>query len=194
MSVFFKLAYLVGFKPWDTGVPPPELVEAVEGPQALEPGRALDVGCGTGTNSVYLAQHGWDVTGVDFVVKPLKVARRRAVDSAIKPRFVRGDVTRLPDLQLGGGYELVLDLGCFHSIPEGRRDAYAGGVSSEAAPGATFLLFGFLSTSRRVVGPPGLREDEIESRFAGDWNVVWTRKSDAGRMGTAAWYRLRRRG
>src|SRR5438132_11612963 len=67
MSAFFQLAYLVGFKPWDSGVPPPELVEVVEGPQALEPGRALDLGCGTGTNCIYLAEHGWDATGVDFV-------------------------------------------------------------------------------------------------------------------------------
>ncbi len=50
MSLFFRLAYVIGFKPWDSGVPPPELVSVVEGPGALPPGRALDLGCGTGTN------------------------------------------------------------------------------------------------------------------------------------------------
>jgi len=52
MSVFFRAAYLFGFKPWDTGVPPPELVSVVEGNDRLVPGKALDLGCGTGTNSI----------------------------------------------------------------------------------------------------------------------------------------------
>ena len=78
MSVFFRVAYLVGFKPWDSGVPPPELVAVVEGADRLSPGKALDVGCGTGTNSIYMARHGWDVTGVDFVPRAINTAKRKA--------------------------------------------------------------------------------------------------------------------
>jgi SAM-dependent methyltransferase len=193
MSLFFRLAYLVGFKPWDSGVSPPELVEVVEGPQALEPGRALDLGCGTGTNCIYMAEHGWDATGVDVVGRAIETARRKAVKSALKPRFVKGDVTRLGDLDLGPGFDLLLDLGCFHSLPEERRDAYAAGVSTQAAPGGTFMLFGFLHPKRRLIGPAGLGEDEIAQRFKDGFDVVWERRSEDERFGTAAWYRLRRR-
>ena len=193
MSTFFKVAYLVGFKPWDSGVPPPELVEVVEGPQALEPGRALDLGCGTGTNCIYLAEHGWDPTGVDIVGRAIETARGKAAASAIKPRFVKGDVTRLGGLDLGGRFNLLLDLGCFHSLPEERRDAYTAGAAAEAAPGATFMLFGLLGKMRRWMGPAGLAEDEVADRFKHGFDVVWTRRSEAPRFGTAAWYRLRRR-
>jgi cyclopropane fatty-acyl-phospholipid synthase-like methyltransferase len=193
MSLFFQLAYLVGFKPWDSGVPPPELVEVVEGQQALESGRALDLGCGTGTNCIYLAEHGWDATGVDFVGKAVETARRKTVSSALKPRFVKGDVTRLEALDLGGRFDLLLDLGCYHSLAEEKRDDYASGVSAEAAPDATFLLFGFVGKTRRWIGPPGLAEDEVAQRSKAGFDVVWERRSEDARFGLAAWYRLRRR-
>ncbi len=73
----FWLAYRRGFTPWDTGISPPELVAVVEGDQALPPGKALDLGCGTGTNSIYLAQHGWDVSGVDLPLARWSVPARK---------------------------------------------------------------------------------------------------------------------
>ena len=50
----------------------------VEGADRLATGRALDLGCGTGTNSIYLAQHGWETTGVDFVPRAIGIAKRKA--------------------------------------------------------------------------------------------------------------------
>jgi SAM-dependent methyltransferase len=165
----------------------------VEGSQPLDPGRALDLGCGTGTNCIYLAEHGWDPTGVDIVGKAIDTARRKSARSAIKPRFVNGDVTRLGDLDLGDGFNLLLDLGCFHSLPEERRDAYASGATAAAAPEATFLLFGFVGKKRRWIGPPGLGEEEVPQRFKDGFDLVWVRHSEDERFGPAAWYRLRRR-
>jgi len=188
MSFWWQLAYLIGFKPWDSGVPPPELTLVIEGPEALPPGRALDLGCGAGTNVVYLAQHGWEATGVDLVARALRRARERAATAKVSPRFIKGDVTRLDELGAGGGHRLFLDLGCFHTIPAERRDAYVAGVTAAAAEGATMLLFGFAPGAMRP-GPRGVTADELRQRFRG-WHLVEaTRGSD--RIETW-WYRLRR--
>src|SRR3954447_4873017 len=80
---------------WERRVPPADLVEVIEGPMALAPARALDLGCGTGTDSIYLAQRGWDITGVDMVPEPLAIARRKAAARGVLANFVHGDVTRL---------------------------------------------------------------------------------------------------
>ncbi|HSR25684.1 MAG TPA: methyltransferase domain-containing protein [Candidatus Eisenbacteria bacterium] len=187
MSLVYQVMYLVGFKPWDSGVPPRELRAVVEGPAALAPGRALDLGCGTGTNAVYLARNGWEVTAIDVVGRPLRAARRKAEAAGVTPRFIRGDVTRLSELGAGDGYGLVFDLGCFHGVPAGRRDAYAAGVTAAAAPGATFLLFGFAPEAMARV--PGVSADELRRRLPG-WELdEATRGTD--RLETW-WYRLHR--
>jgi len=188
MRIWWRLAYLIGFKPWDSGIPPPELTSVVEGPEALPPGRALDLGCGAGTNVVYLAQHGWEAAGVDLVGRAIRLARERAVAAMVSPRFIEGDVTRLDELGLGGGYSLFLDLGCFHTIPAEGRAAYVAGVTAAAADGATMLLFGFVPGALRP-GPRGVTGDELRQRFRG-WELVEvTRGTD--RFETW-WYRLRR--
>src|SRR2546428_6635185 len=99
MSVFFRAAYLFGFKPWDSGVPPPELVAVMEGPDRPASGKALDLGCGTGTNCVYMAKHGWGTTGVDFVPPAIKTAPRKAAAARVSPPVIVGDVTRLTELR-----------------------------------------------------------------------------------------------
>ncbi len=72
--------------PWSHAVPTDYLTEAIQ--QRSEPGRALDVGCGTGTDSVFLATQGWSVTGVDFVSDALAMAKERASKANVSPTFV----------------------------------------------------------------------------------------------------------
>ena len=194
MSVFFRAAYLVGFKPWDSGVPPPELVAAVEGPDGLPPGRAIDLGCGTGTNSIYLARHGWDATGVDFVPRAINMARRKAEAAHASARLMLGDVTRLTELGVGRDYDLLFDLGCFHSIPDAGRDGYARGVTAIARSGALFLLFGFIrGDAPPRFGPRGLAPGEMAKRFGAGWDVVSEEHGRPMFGAEANWYRLRRR-
>src|SRR5262245_46077827 len=148
--LLFSLAYRRGLTPWDTGVSPPELVEAIEGPTVLPPRRALDLGCGTGTTSLYLASRGWHVTGVDFAPPAIARAQARAQAAGALPgsvRFLRGDVTNLDRLSLDGPFDLLFDLlfdqGCLHGIPVARRPHYAAGLARRAAPGALYLLYAF---------------------------------------------------
>ena len=182
--LFFSWAYLVGSKPWDSGVPPPELVEWVEGPRAFPPGRALDIGCGTGTNCAYMLAHGWEVTGVDFIPRALRSAKQKAPGA----RLLVGDVTKLAELGVSGPFDLMLDLGCFHSIPEPRRDAYVNEMARVAAPGATLLLFAFGEEGPRGIVAP---ESEIRRRFGGDFDIAGVTPGAPFRKQT--WYRLLRR-
>jgi SAM-dependent methyltransferase len=169
----YRLLYRLGVPVWQRSTPPADLVALVEGPSALPPGRALDLGCGTGTDSIYLASHGWEATGVDMVPKALATARRNATAAGVSPRFVEGDVTRLHDLGVGDGYALVVDFGCFHTLPEDRRNAYVSEVSSAAAPGATFLLYGFRRPPKPVPMHAGLTVDEVRHRFGpAGWHLV----------------------
>ena len=169
-SLVYRLNYALGFTPWDRGVAAPELVELIEGELALSPGRALDIGCGTGTNSVYLAQHGWQVIGVDIVPRALSAARHRAEAAGVSPTFVQGDVTRLDELGLDPGFTLLVDVGCFHTPPADRRDAYVASVSAVAAPIATLMLFAF---ARRSFAPmeAGVTREEVLERFR-TWKLI----------------------
>lgn len=103
MSFRYRMLYRLGYTPWDQDHVPAELSALVEGSSALAPGRALDIGCGTGTQAVYVAQHGWQVTGVDIVERALDYARYRAERAGVTVRWVAGDVTRLADLGLEMG-------------------------------------------------------------------------------------------
>jgi SAM-dependent methyltransferase len=179
-QVVYRLLYRVGLGFWQRSAPPAELVALVEGPSKLRPGRALELGCGTGTHTIYLATHGWDVAAVDTVPKALGTARRKAAAAGVAPRFIEGDVTRLQDVGVGDGYDLVPDFGCFHTLPEDRRPAYVNGVSGAAAPGSTLLLYGFKRPPKAAPIHGGLTVEEVERRFAaqaGTWSAPTAQRS-----------------
>ena len=186
--IFFRLAYLFGFKPWDSGESPPELREIVEGPAALPSGRALDLGCGTGTNCIYLTRLGWEATGVDYTPRAVAAAKRKAAAARVEPRLLVGDVTRLRELGVEGPFNLLLDLGCFHSIAEDRRDAYVTEAARVAAPGATLLMFAFADSGSYAARAP---RAEIEARFSAAFSIEEVRPGHP-RWGQT-WYFMRRR-
>jgi methyl halide transferase len=124
--------YQNGNLPWDTGRPSSEL-QRVLSRNKIQPCRTLEIGCGTGTNSVWLAQQGFDVTGID--VAPLAVDRAKQLGHAagVKVHFLVADVLQLPDL--GEPFSFFFDRGCYHAV---RRDApgqYTPAVARQLAPG-----------------------------------------------------------
>jgi SAM-dependent methyltransferase len=195
---FYGISYRFGPPPWDTGVTPPELVEVVEGPSALPPGRALDLGCGTGTNALYLARHGWKATGVDFVPSAVARARQRAHEDGLDAGFVAEDVTRLADFGIAGPFGLVLDIGCFHGIPEALRSAYGDQVARVTEPGATLLMFAFGQPARRwpPLGFLGATEIDLVTHLGTAFELVEVRRgeeSHPGQQRRPSWYRMIRR-
>jgi SAM-dependent methyltransferase len=179
--LWFDLWYWLPRRPpWDTEVSPPELVRFVESHPA---GRALDLGCGTGTNVVYLARHGWSAVGVDFAGRAIAKARRRARDAGVACTFLVGDVTRL---DVSGPFDLALDIGCLHSIPVSGRAGYAAGLARVVQPGGTYLLYAFAPG-----GPAfGLTREDVRETFAGAFDVVGV---EEGKGRPSAWYTLVRR-
>lgn len=188
---FFERAYRKGASArWDTGVTPPEVVKALEG---MEPGRALDLGCGTGTNVIYLVQHGWFATGVDFSAHAIDSARHKS-DWVSGAEYYEGDVTKLSELGVNGPFDFVLDIGCYHGIPSDRQEAYAREVARVTRPGALFLMFAFGSGPawlRHFLSKARTREPEIRERFGSAFELksVELGKEPKG----AAWYSLVRR-
>ena len=137
--------------PWDTGISPPELMDFIS---THPPGRALDLGCGTGTNVISLARHGWRVTGVDFARRAISIARRKARQAGIQADLRVGNVTKLTQL---GPFDLVLD---FHSLPLVLRQDYTRNLTQLLAPHGTYLLYAFFKAEGE--NGPGLLPSDVE--------------------------------
>jgi len=169
----FRIFYRIGFTPWDGHPIAKNLQDLVEGTNDTAPlpaGSALDLGCGTGDTSIYLAQHGWKVTGVDFVPKALGRARAKAANLSIN--FVHADVTHLSQAGIGADFPLIVDNGCLHNMSDDDRDAYVREVSAAAAPDARLLIVAFLPGGR--FGVRGIEPAEMQRRFASGWTLLST--------------------
>jgi SAM-dependent methyltransferase len=172
-QLLFKAFYRLGFVPWDGHPLATSLRAIVEGDGTNPPlpaGKALDLGCGTGDNSIYLAKHGWRVTGVDFVAKAVDKARAKAEANKVPVTFAQADVTRLGSEGIGSGFGLIVDNGCLHGMNAEDRDAYAREVTAVAAPDARLLLVEFVPGGS--FGVPGIDPDEVKQRFTGAWTLV----------------------
>lgn len=152
--------------PWAHNEPTLFLAEIC---QRRKPGRALDLGCGAGTDSVYLAKRGWDVTSLDFMPKALEFTERRAKEAGVSIRPVEADITTwaVPE-----PFDLVLDHGLLHNMDPVRYPAYRERVLAAIADDGDFVL---LHWHPRYPGQPSgrmgpLRVDrgEILNFFAPD--------------------------
>ena len=137
-KAFFTFLYWFRDPPWDTGITPPELYRFLE---VNPPGRALDLGCGTGTNVITLAEKGWKATGIDFVARAIRMARRKARRKGLEEsaEFKVGDA--LSTESFSGKYNLILDIGCFHGLPEGSAELYARNIKDHLAESGSLLLY-----------------------------------------------------
>ena len=189
--VMYNLMYQLGAPRWDTGITPPEVVAVIEGTVAVPAGRALDLGCGTGTNVIYLAHHGWEAIGVDFSPAAIQQAQQKAKDTP-GATFVEGDVSQLSHLGIEGPFDFVLDIGCFHGLPVHSRQAYAQEVARFTRPGALFMIWAIASDRLPFLpGVPVMQDKEIAERFGQDFTLERTQKGKGRWM--ANWYTLRRR-
>ncbi len=152
--------YVSGDLPWDTGCPDTYLVQMVSR-WPLCRGRVLDIGCGTGTNSIWLARQGFEVVGLDLSGEAIGIARRRAEEQAVSCRFVCEDFLQFDAKD--GEYVFLFDRGCFHSIPtdKGRRLFAARAAQVLASCGLWLSMIGNSDDPLLDQGPPKLSALEI---------------------------------
>lgn len=182
----FAERYASGEVPWDDVLPPPEVMAQADD---LEPGRALDLGCGYGRTSIYLAQHGWRVDGVDFVPQAIDGARARAADAGVSER-INFHVHSVSELDfLDGPYDLAVDVGCLHALDEEEQRGYARGVRNLLRPGGRYLLFARLRqpTADDEEGPRGIPEETIYALFAADFRLERVEHGETEAVDRPAW-------
>jgi cyclopropane fatty-acyl-phospholipid synthase-like methyltransferase len=170
MKLFYQLGYKYFRMPWDMG-PREELVQLVDS-KRITPCRAIDLGCGTGSNAVFLAQHGFDVTGVDYASSAIEKAKRKATTAKVEVEFVVDDLTNLREIN--GTFDFLVDYGALDDLTPNNRDRYVKNVLLLTHPGSRFLLWCFewpLRWWERLVrsvsiGAMSLEPGEADKRFS----------------------------
>jgi SAM-dependent methyltransferase len=171
---------------WELGGPDPELLAALESHHDADPGRALDLGCGTGDNAIELARRGFEVTAIDIADRALARAEAKARSAGVAVDFQLGDVTALPEL--GGPFSLLVDRGLLMSIfGERARRSYAAALTRLAAERASVYQHQWElpemprapSRSWLVTRARGfvLAPDELADRLGSDFEIEVLRRT-----------------
>ncbi len=193
----FEVAY-EGKPPWDLGRPQRPFVDHAE----QITGSVLDAGCGTGDNALFFAERGQPVLGIDFVAKPIEVARRKAQERGVEAEFLQMGATRLKDLDRT--FDSVIDCGLFHVLSDEDRTPYVEGLAHVTKNGSRVFLMCFSDEQPGDTGPRRISQRELREAFAGGWtieSIEATRfepnpnveRRDFGDLGPKAWFAIIRR-
>ena len=165
--------YRDGNLPWDTGRPSSELQRACRR-YAIQPCRALELGCGTGTNSVWLAQQGFEVTGIDLAPLAVERAEWRASDAGVDAQFVVADILDSPDLD--GPFAFFFDRGCYHAVRRKAPERYAPAVAQLLAAGGRGLILAGNAREPHDPGPPVVTEAQIRDELGLAFQILDVRE------------------
>ncbi len=188
-------AYRGGQMPgWDVGRPDSILREVVQTKTVL-PGRTVELGCGTGTNAVYLAQQGFQVSAIDIAPTALALAEKKAAAAGVKVRWLLADVLWPPRLPPA---DFIFDRGCYHGVRQSNAAGYVAALRRLSRPGTRVLILAGNANEPRTGGPPRVTEEQLRADFSAEFQFEWlkttrfdTRQED--RAGALAWAVLLRR-
>ncbi len=181
-SLEFDTAYRQPVTPWGDTRIPKEIIALVA---EHTPRQALELGCGLGRFSRYVAQQGVMVTGVDFSPIAISRARARVANDVVKPDFIVGLVTHLDSL--AGPFDIAFDVGCFHCLKEKAQRQYASELARLLAPGSVLMIWAINdSPSGLQLSPP-----IVEAAFGGKLQLADVRKSRR-RLAASHWYWLKK--
>ncbi len=140
--------YATGDTPWDSGAPSREMIRVLD-ERAIAPCRTLEIGCGTGTNAVYLAQRGFDVTAFDLSPLAIERAKAKSQRAGVEPRLMVADVLAPPDF--GEPFDFVFDRGVYHSIRPFALFGFLELLAAVTKPGSRYLV---LTGNANEIRPP----------------------------------------
>lgn len=156
---------------WDRDLPSPLLTHSIN-TQLIKPCRVLSIGCGSGTNEIYLAQLGFEVVGVDISSVGLGIANKKAVDAGVNIKFVCMDVLN-NDLNLRD-FDLVFDRGCYHHLRYYCCNKYVNFVRRVLKVGGQCFII-----SCNADSPPGIREKDMRTDFKDGFVITQLKMIDS---------------
>jgi SAM-dependent methyltransferase len=166
--------YRDGQTPWDTGHPSTELARVVAD-TPIHRGRAIELGCGTGTNAVWLAQQGFEVTALDGSTLAIERATQRAGAAGVVVRFLVADVLA-PSADVAGPFDFFFDRGCYHAVRRENVQAYLQTLRLVTRPGALGLVLAGNAREPHDPGPPVVTEAEIRAELGSVFEIVTLRE------------------
>ena len=154
--------------PWHSAAVEPELVQAVM-TRRLRPCSILDVGCGIGVESVFLAYQGFRVTGIDLGPRAISTARKLARLMDVRAAFRVADALKLPFPR--GRFDAAIDRGCFHLVSPAARVAYAAEIHRVLKRRGRLILRCFTPQAPNV-GPARLSRQQIRRVFESHFSIT----------------------
>ncbi len=154
--------------PWELGEPRRGLVELVNSGLVM-PGKTLDLCCGAGTNPIYLAMKGFDVTALDISDKAVEYARKKAEKADAEINLLIGNFLNLPFKSKM--FDFIFDFGCFHHVEVKDRITFIEGISKVLKPKSTYFLTCFSYKN----GPAWnhFRREQIFELFEDYFEIEW---------------------
>lgn len=160
--------------PWDIG-PRKELVEVVESGR-IQPCRAIDLGCGTASNAIFLAQRGFDVTGTDYSPAAIALCQQRGAAAGVTVQWIEDDLTNLQHVR--GPFDFLVDWGVYDDLSRADRRAYLRNVLPLTHAESQFILYVHQWPWRwwerllyRLLGGGPLRPGEVEADFGPHFHI-----------------------
>lgn len=156
----FRKRYEAGDTPWDIGKPDFNLIQTVN-TMPIKSCKALDIGCGTGDNAIWLCRQKFKVLGIDASEIAIEKAKEKALKAKVKCTFIVRDILR--NHIEGAPFGFAFDRGFFHTLNSDKeRKSFAEKVSAHLEEDGLWLsLIGNADEERHAPGPPQRRASQI---------------------------------
>jgi len=166
---------------WDIGRPADELQKVVVAGK-IGKCRVVDMCCGSGSDAIYLANKGFDVTAIDVAPTALAQAEEKATKANAHVRWVLADILAPPDLK---PFDFIYDRGCYHVVRDQNLAAYLETVRRFSHPGTQFLLLAARRDEQSAGGSSGVTEEELRFDFLNKFDIEWLReiRLESNRLG-----------